>query len=252
MFNSLKIEIGGKMYKKIIIACTIMVWFTQAFAATPDASIASMSGNVKVRYGVGEEWNNASVGLLLRYVDTILTGKDGQVRLKLENGREFTLGSNSVLDISDLMVIKDKELFVFLMTQKIRKIEVPDSITKLRVGNVTLVHGDSKSTADSSLTDTSRTDLSQQEFNGAFALYSQDYYANTIVKLNKILNKYDYMEKKGKILYYIAKSFDALDMKGQAQDSYKTVINFYLNKDSLSQKERSLLIDAQAALKKFD
>ena len=68
------------MYKKIIIACIIMVWFTQAFAATPDASIASMSGNVKVRYGVGEEWNKASVGLLLRYVDTIITGKDGQVK----------------------------------------------------------------------------------------------------------------------------------------------------------------------------
>ena len=61
-----------------------------------------------------------------------------------QEGQRFTLDANSILDISDLRKIQERELFLYLMTQKVDKLKIQEKSTKIRIGNVSVVHGNSK------------------------------------------------------------------------------------------------------------
>jgi hypothetical protein len=54
------------------------------------------------------------------------------------------------------------------------------------------------------------------ELSSAQDLFAQKFYANTIIKLHKILEKYDFLFDAEKIFYYIVRSFAALEINGQA------------------------------------
>ena len=208
-----------------VLICTII--FVSSATAEISVKIIHLKGSVKIRYGLEENWKPASVGILLKDIDTILTGENSEVVLKYENGNTFQLGSNAMLDIGDLRKIYEKELFLYLMSKKVDQIETNDEKTPLRIGNVSVVHGESKSVTDSSKQTTVKPDWAEWEINGALSLFIQEYYPNTIVKLHKILEKYDSYIDCGKIFFYIARSLESLDMNGQAIDAYQIVIDTY-------------------------
>jgi len=186
--------------------------------------VTQISGDVKIRRGVEETWQKATTGMILEEIDTILTGESGSVILKTPSGDKFTLGSFAILDISDLRNISEKELFLFLMSNKIKNIEPGDQKSRLRIGNVSVVHGESKAGMEETPTHPKTTDRTK-EINGAKALYNQNYFPNTIVKLNKIMKKFSSPEDCGEMHFYLGKSFEAINQNGQAIDSYQIVID---------------------------
>ena len=147
-----------------VLICTII--FVSSATAEISVKIIHLGGNVKIRYGLEENWNSASVGILLKEIDTILTGENSEVVLKYEDGNTFQLDSNAMLDIGDLRKIYEKELFLYLMSKKVDQIETNDEKTPLRIGNVSVVHGESKSVPDSARETTVKTDWGEWGRNG--------------------------------------------------------------------------------------
>jgi hypothetical protein len=219
-----------------------------SFAATADVTLVDVKGDVKVRYGIEEQWHPAKSGMVLKNTDTILSGNDGQVKLNLSNGKTFNMAGNTYLDIVDLKNITEQELFLFLMSKKIQRIEKPDSDNRLKISNVSVVHGVSQVQSESTEDTGKVSNWSKHETNGAVSLYVQNFFPNTIVKLTKIINKYSDSENKGKLYYYLAKSFDALDMKGQARENFQTVMEIYKDKDELTTEEKTRYEEAGDAL----
>lgn len=234
------------MIKNIIyvVFCFTLIGLANAAEVT----IVNVKGNVRVRYGIEEQWQAAKTGMVLRSIDTILSGSDGQVKLELSSGKIFEMDNDTYLDIVDLKNIDEQELFLFLMSKKVQKIEKSDSKNRLKIGNVSVVHGNSKVQADSSENDEKVSNWSKQETNGAVSLYLQKFYPNTIVKMKKLMSKYSALENQGKLYYYLAKSFDALDMKGQARENYQVVMKIYQNKDTLTAEEKNRFTDSEQAL----
>ena len=109
----------------------------------------------------------------------------------MNNGQIFKLISNAQIDINDLRKISEKEMMLFLMAKKINRIKPRSQRTPLRVGNVSVVHGEKKrTTTELMIKDDTEDDWILKETNGAKALFDHKYYTNTVVKLNKILTKY--------------------------------------------------------------
>jgi len=201
---------------------------------------------------LAEEWQKVSIGLLLKDIDTILTGEDAEVALKFENGETFTLGSNAILDVGDLRKIQEKELFLYLMSKKIEKIESRKYKTRLRVGDVSVVHGESKADKESVKAEKSQPDWAVREVNGALSLYIQEYYTNTIIKLHKILAKYESAIDYAKIYFYIGKAFEAINKNGQAIDAYQTVIDIYQNQNDMTDDTKKWIDESQLAIKRLN
>jgi len=66
------------------------------------------------------------------------------------------------------------------------------------------------------------------------------------------MNKYSALENKEKLYYYMAKSFDALDMKGQARENYRVVVKIYENKDTLTAEENDRYKETSKALERLE
>jgi hypothetical protein len=209
------------MSKPVRLLIFFIVVFFQIVFAAPAVKIVSISGEVKVRRGVEETWHHAAAGMPLKEIDTILTGEASTVTLETQDGTLFRLGSLAILDIADLRTITERELFLYLMSQKVNQIPHREEKTRLRIGNVSVVHGESKAGAARSRTETDETQNWIQETNGAKALYDQHYYTNAIVKLHKVLAKFPDSQDCGEIHFCLGKAFEAIDKTGQAVDAYK-------------------------------
>jgi hypothetical protein len=235
------------MIIKNIIILFVLLFFTAGIADV-SVKIIHLEGSVKIRYGLDENWKTASIGVSLKSMDTILSGENSRVVLQFENGNMFTLGSNSVIDISDLRKIYEKELFLYLMSKKVDQIETQGEKTPLRVGNVSVVHGESKVDSDSSSDEQLKSTWAEWEINGALSLYNQQYYPNTVVKLHKVLEKYDSYEDCGKIFFYIARSLEQLEMGGQAIDAYKSVIDAYFKQKCDDKESQARVEESRIAI----
>ncbi|MBN1466209.1 hypothetical protein JXA02_10625, partial [candidate division KSB1 bacterium] len=106
----------------------------------PAVTVERTAGEVMVRRGLDEQWLTVRKGMLLEDIDTIQTG-EGTVVLKMPDGSTFTMGSLSIVDISDLRKISRQEMFIFLMSQKVQKIAPRQGTSELIVPNVSSVHG---------------------------------------------------------------------------------------------------------------
>jgi len=224
------------MLNKIWLFTIAVIGSAQIAFAAPTVKIISVSGEVKIRRGVEENWQRAAAGMSLEEIDTILTGEAATVTLETQEGETFRLGSYAILDIADLRKITEREMFLYLMSQKVHQIPERPEKAKLRVGNVSAIHGESKDDAARNKSAREESQNWKQEANGAQALYEQGYYPNAVVKLHKVLAKYPNREDCGEIHFYLGKAFAVLNKPGQAIDSYKVVLERLCENDVSKQR----------------
>jgi len=218
-----------------------------------EVKIIQVKGNVLVRFGLEESWQQAQVGIILKDIDSIFSAENAFVILEMSDGTCFKLGSNAILDISDIRKIQQRELFMYLMSQKIDRIDVQDENVKVKVGNVSVVHGHRKRLPEYVETDSMKVDWYPFELNGALALFDQQYFPNTVIKLIKIQNKYGSERDAGKIDYYIAKSFEKLNDSAQARDAYQRALKEVNHKNiQSSTADHAWITDAKNALRRLN
>jgi len=230
-----------------LISLFIMVGF---FSAQSAIQIIEIKGQVKIRRGLDENWQPATVGMLLEDIDTILSLENAEVLLQIDAETKFRLVSNSVLDIGDLRKITERELFLYLTSEKINEIEPRKQKVKLRIPNVSVVHGEFRS-KDQPVQVKSDSSWWKKEVNGAQALYSQAYYPNTVMKLHKILNKYPDIQDCGEVHFYLGRTLESLEKPGQALDAYQTAIKRCQLHQCESEIAKSRIEMAQEAVKRL-
>jgi hypothetical protein len=223
------------MLKRVRLLFFFFIGFISTASAVPAVKIIRLSGEVKVRRGVEENWHHAAAGMRLEEIDTILTGEASAVVLETPDGATFRLSSYAILDIADLRKITEREMFLYLMSNKVNQIPARQEKTRLRIGNVSVIHGTSQAEAPRRAAE-DESQMWVQESNGAKALYDQHYYPNAVVKLHKTLAKYHNLEDCGEIHFYLGKAFEALSKSGQARDAYKIVLERLCDDDVSKQR----------------
>lgn len=239
------------MNKKIVMLLALTMLYVISAQAGIRAKISAINGEVKIRRGVEETWLPAKKEMILEEIDTILTGKDAEVTIDIDGVGIFVLGSQAVIDIGDLRSISEKEMFLYLMSNKIKKMEPASDRTKLRIGNVSVIHGEKKAEHSTEADADMLTARWILEFNGAASLYEQKYYINTIVKLIKIMTNNPDIQDCGKIHFYLGKSFEAINQKGQAIDAYEYVIYRAKEQNCLEADIENRVSEAQTAIERL-
>jgi len=209
------------MIQKIHLCCIILMVSIQVMAFT--VHIRQMEGDVRIRRGLEETWMPAEIGMILKSMDTIFSGEASKVVMELEDQSTFTLGGNAILDISDLRRVTERQLFLFLMSQKVEGLNVPESPEKIHITNVSVVRGSKKQAEPIHVPLLKKRDWSL-EANGARALMTASYYANAVVKFYKILNRYPSLEDQGEIHFCLGQAFESLKESGRARDAYQTAL----------------------------
>lgn len=233
---------------KILITFLIAI---QSVWAVPDVRVRSVRGNVQVRRGLDETWKPAETGMLLQNIDTILTGEVSEVVLVLDNGNTFTLGGFSILDIGDLRRISERELFLYLMSQKLKRIEYQGDSTKIPVTDIAVVRAENKNVQVSTASSKPSEANWQLEMNTAKALHVQRFYPNTIVKLHKIMSKYTLLDDDGEIQYLLGRTFEVINEPGRALDAYQAAVEQIEDLDSPSRSAMNRADECRKAIERL-
>jgi hypothetical protein len=211
------------MNNKVMIILVLLLTTSVQYSFSYSVKIIEVSGQVHFRQGVEETWQTAKPGILLEDIDSIISEKDGKAILETAEGRRFKLGPNSQIDIADLRRLSNEELFLHLMKEKLKKIGSRPEKTPLRVGTVSAVHGSSQDTSKNIPATENEIDP-EPIINGIRALFTQDYYPNTILKIHRFLNLYQAPSDCGELYYYLGYSFEELHQPGQAIEAYRSSI----------------------------
>ena len=211
-------------YVKIIILISVLISIQFLYASEMKVELINVAGDVKVRFGLNEEWQKAESGQILDEFDSILTGQDGRATLYIKDGAGFTIKSRTFLDIADLRTIKKDELFLVMMSRKVEKLEPVNNKT-IKIGNVSVIHGSEEKLAQDADANAGTLDWYNLEINGAKALYDYGYYTNAAVKLCKIRDKYTDDQDCGESDYWLGKSLEAVNYTGHAMDAYQKALD---------------------------
>lgn len=205
--------------KRMTMFCCILLTAALPLLAQPAARIIMMQGIVQVRHGLEESWRLAATSMPLEAGDTILTGENSGVLLQAADGTRIRLGANTILDIADLRRLSEKEMFLWLMSQKIDQLPQRQEATPLQFGQITSVHGENKSQPVPVAAE--RIRRWRTEVNGLLALLENDYQTNAVVKCHKILQRYPEVQDCGEIHFYLGQSHESLHQEGQAAEAYR-------------------------------
>ncbi|MBN1350575.1 hypothetical protein JXJ21_14255 [candidate division KSB1 bacterium] len=205
------------MVKYIIVLILVLA----PFLVTAQMKIVHLEGTVKVRWGIEETWNDAGEGMVLRPEDSIQTGRGGTARLKLEDASLLELTGNTFIDIVECRKITEKEFFLALMAEKVENLEKQDKL-RLKIGDVTVIHGDNRGRKNVE-TASRESDLWWLELNGAKILEQNDMPMNAILKLRKIIRKYN-PDDGGEVQYRIGAAFEKLGHTGHAREAFLGVL----------------------------
>ena len=203
----------------LIVLCWILLNPLQALS---QLKIIDVSGDVRVRWGIEESWNEAGVGMVLRPEDSIQTGESGVVVLQLKNGKTVKMTGNAYIDIIECRKITEKEFFLALISEKVQNLKKQDKL-KLEIGDVTVIHGDNRSQGNMPQKAQSN-DLWRLELGGADILDQHNMSMNAILKMKKIMRQYEPKDG-GEIQYKIGTIFEKLGYSGHAQEAFRRVID---------------------------
>jgi hypothetical protein len=191
-----------------------------SWSAESAVRIIAASGDVRVRRGLEESWVPSGAGAELKPLDTILCGEASQAVLTLEDGTRFTLGGNALLDVSDLRRITERQLFLFLMSQKVGRITAPAQPPALRVTRVSVVRGAQKREPEPPSPPAGFQPW-VREINGARTLFEEGLVPNAIIKYYRILQRYPPADDRGEIHFDLGRAFEAIHETGRALDAYQ-------------------------------
>ncbi|RPH88863.1 MAG: hypothetical protein EHM72_14980 [Calditrichaeota bacterium] len=227
---------------RYLMIAAIMVISSKLNAAV---LVQKVQGDVQVRRGLEEEWRQASNQQLLEDVDTILT-LEGEAVLSLQDGSIFKLGPHSIMDIGDLRKISRQEMFLMVMSQKVQNMAPRNKGSQLELANLSSVHGGQKRTEPDQKNE--QTILTwKREFNAAKAMYQQQLLPNAVVKLHRIIARYQHIDDCGLVSFYLGKSFENMDEPGQAVDFYQAA----LDQSQLCDDSQTITQDAATAVRRL-
>ncbi len=126
-------------YKYMIITSFLVCCF-KILIANP-VEINSIEGQVYFRHGVEENWKVLDKNINLTLQDGIRTEKDSHINLII-GSKNIHINELCEVHLSEFKDLSSDDLFLILMSKKIKKFSIPEDTTKnIQNGRVSSVYG---------------------------------------------------------------------------------------------------------------
>ncbi|NOY05511.1 MAG: hypothetical protein GXO82_02570 [Chlorobi bacterium] len=197
-------------------------------------TVVSIKGYAEVRRGMSERWIMLHVGDVLKPEDTIRTGEDAEVTLKVGLSM-FSLPSFAILDVGDIRHLGRNDLLLKLAMEEIRGL--PDSRPSTGNATPTVMHG--RSRGSSSSYPVTYSEIGIMRLEGARALFRHKYYETTILTVKSTLHRYG-LRNPLAARRLVARAFERLGLVQQAIDEYLGCLSLELSRAEKNDIQRNI------------
>ncbi len=206
--------------KKLILVVTLIIGL--AINIFADIKLLSAKGDVKVRRGVGEQWQQIKAGEILQLDDAIFIGRKSTASISLDGQKKITLPERTIVEISDLRYLSKEELLLKLAMDRIIAVPQQDRKDGLMPAQTTVIHGEKK--PETSAAAKPSVENALKILNGAKLLFENNFYGTCALRVREVLRIHPTIE--GSIEYKLlaANSLEKAELYDEALSEYTAIL----------------------------
>ncbi|MDI6778624.1 MAG: hypothetical protein QME25_00260 [Bacteroidota bacterium] len=167
--------------KKIITFLILTSILTVSLSA--QLKVLTTKGDVKVRYGVSEEWKQLKAGDQINLADAIRTSSKSSAVIQIDNQKKIALNEKTIVEMADLRYLSQEELLLKLAMERILSVPPQDRDNDLIPARTTIIHGEKKSKVQLPIPN----DIAMMQLNGAKLLYDNNFYGTCVIRIKEVL-----------------------------------------------------------------
>ncbi|MBU2635722.1 MAG: hypothetical protein KJ963_01335 [Bacteroidetes bacterium] len=167
--------------KKIITFLILTSMLTVSLSA--QLKVLTTKGDVKVRYGVSEEWKQLKAGDQINLADAIRTSSKSSAVIQIDNQKKIALNEKIIVEMADLRYLSQEELLLKLAMERILSVPPQDRDNDLIPARTTIIHGEKKSKVQLPIPN----DIAMMQLNGAKLLYDNNFYGTCAIRIKEVL-----------------------------------------------------------------
>lgn len=227
--------------KKINIVLILMLGF--AINIFADIKLSSVKGDVKVRRGVSEQWQQIKTGDILNLEDAIFIGSKSAAAVSVDGQKKITLPEKTIVEMSDLRYLSKEELLLKLAMERIIAVPQQDRRDELMPAQTTVIHGEKKQETSAAVKPTVENALKM--LNGAKLLFENNFYGTCALRVREVLRIHPTIETGIEYKLLTANSFEKAELFDEALSEYVSI-----QTENLSVKQRQTIQQNIERLKK--
>ncbi|TAK55133.1 MAG: hypothetical protein EPO24_12480 [Bacteroidetes bacterium] len=223
---------------RIYIVMLILV----ALPAMSQIKVHSVKGEVLVRHGASETWQQVAVGDILKPDDSMKSGKNSSATIVMSNGKKITVPDQVIVDVSDLRDLTQEEFLLKLAMEDVRSAPLPENDGNINIPRTTTTRGIEKGISASLA---NNPELGALHLNGTTVLFENGYNATGVLKTKQVYRLYPALSKQVENRMMVASAFEKLELTRDALSEYRNLL-----KETLSQQQRTEIEKKIETLKK--
>ncbi|MDP2209783.1 MAG: hypothetical protein Q8K98_13575 [Bacteroidota bacterium] len=207
--------------KKIILVVALILGF--AINIFADIKLLSTKGDVKIRRGVSEQWQQIKAGEILNYDDAIFIGTKSTATVSINGQKKIALPEKTIVEISDLRFLTKEELLLKLAMDRIIAVPQQDRRDELMPAQTTVIHGEKKSETLAAVKPTVENALKM--LNGAKLLFDNKFYGTCALRVREVLRIHPTIETGIEYKLLTANSLEKAELYDEALSEYTAILN---------------------------
>ncbi|MBI5217049.1 MAG: hypothetical protein HY960_14940 [Ignavibacteriae bacterium] len=204
---------------------------------TAQFKVTALKGEVFVRHGAAEEWQNVAVGDVLKPDDSMKLEKHSSATIILEDGKKIVVPEQVIVDVSDLRDLSQDEFLLKLAMEQVRSISLPEKEQKINIPQTTTVHGSSKGMTEKLSTN---GEIGVLQLNGTKVLFENGYDETGVLKTKQVYRLYPALVKQFETRMLVARAFENMNLKRDALTEYRSLLNEALLPQQRTQLEQKI------------
>ncbi len=208
--------------KNLILVVALILGLTINIFA--DIKLLSTKGDVKIRRGVSEQWQQIKAGEILNYDDAIFIGIKSTATVSINGQKKIALPEKTIVEISDLRFLTKEELLLKLALDRIIAVPQQDRRDELMPAQTTVIHGEKKSETSAAVPNAFGTvENALKMLNGAKLLFDNKFYGTCALRVREVLRIHPTIETGIEYKLLTANSLEKAELYDEALSEYVSI-----------------------------
>ncbi len=215
-----------------------------------EITVEKVRGDVQVREGTGEVWQQVAAGDVLKPDDTIRTGLKGTAVIVVPlaslptSPKRIALPPDVMVDLSDVRELSQEELMLKLAMEKVRSSSYKPPGDGLKIPNASVVHGANRA-GGAGLTENEPA-VGILQLNGTRVLFENGFYPTCALKALEVFRLFPSLGERFDNRLLVAEALERARLRGEALSEYGTMLRL----PTLTPSQESLLHERMERLRK--
>lgn len=199
----------------------LLIYLAGSLSVSAQFKIVFIKGEIKVRYGMNEQWQDLKSDAILKLEDAISVGKKSSVVIQVSEDKKILIPEQSIIELSDLRRLTKEDLLLKLAMDKILTVPPQQRKYDLMPAPAAVIHGENKNVVN--LGDKKTFESAMKILKGARVLYEHNFYGTCALRIKEVFRLYPDVQNEYEYKLIAARSLEKSELYDEALNEYVSI-----------------------------